>query len=171
MILELSDLKSYIGVDPRGTTDDDKYIQSLEWAESVLYQYRNVAARDTYNEHHDCNTLIIPNVVPIYSVTSIYLNDVLLVEDTDYFVYTTYIKIPRNTSTINKGINLTYVAGVLATDTDIKYLNHYYAAKTAILKLAAYDCQKGATYNGGKDLALYQIIDEAISQIPGVITF
>ncbi len=170
MILETSDLKTYIGVDTRDTVNDDKYTQSLVWAESVLYQHRCIGARATVTEEkHDPSAIVIPKLLPLYSVTSLYLEDIEQTEDEDYFVYPYYVKIPYLNATEPKSIKLTYVGGVASDDTETEFIQAYYAAKQAILKLAAYDCQKDDTYNGGKDLDLYETINQIMRQVPGAL--
>jgi len=169
-LLTVNDLKIYLGVDTRDTVNDDKYEQSLLWAEAVLYEHRHIGARETItDELHDPATIIIPKLLPIYSVTSLYIDDSLETEDDVYWVYPYLIKIPGLYAGELKTVKITYEGGVASTDTEIDYKNYYYTAKTAILKLAAYDCQKNDTYNGGKDLPLYEIISDIMQQVPGVI--
>lgn len=64
--------------------------------------------------------LIFPKNYPIISVTSITEDDVALVENTDFYVYSTFIK--RNGYWLKKpkAIKITYVAGYVTVPADIE---------------------------------------------------
>ncbi len=129
-IVTVDDFKLYLQIDV-GDTSQDTLLQSLiDGAEkSIEAKGLKFAIVNIVNEKHDCSEILYPDYYPINSVASLIIDNLMLVEDTNFFVYPNFIRIDYGSENF-KSVVISYNAGFATVPEDIK---------TAIKLLAAYD--------------------------------
>jgi hypothetical protein len=129
-IVTVDEFKLYLQIKVADVTMDTLLQSLIDGAEdSIKVQGLKFVAVAIANEKHDYSEVLYPDYYPINSVTSLTVDDVVLVEDTDFFVYPNFIRIDYESENF-KSVALTYNAGFTTVPEDVKI---------AIKHLAAYD--------------------------------
>lgn len=117
----LDEFKRFINVDATDTSSDTLYSELLARAEQKIASLFGGELREANYEGEklDSETILFPKHYPIVSVEKLVMGGVELVEDTDFYVYKTYIYlIPANEQ--KKNITLDYTAGFYDIPEDIE---------------------------------------------------
>ena len=129
-IVTVDQFKLYLQIDVADVTMDTLLQSLIDGVEDdIESQGLKLAAAAIVNEKHDYFEVLYPDYYPINSVTSLTVDSVALVEDTDFFVYPNFIRIDYSSDN-KKSVVLSYNAGLTVVPDDVK---------TAIKLLAAYD--------------------------------
>ena len=131
----LDEFKRYLEIDTTDTSQDTFYTELLARAQQKIANLFGGKLESTAytGEELDCGIILFPKHYPIVSVTHLYLDDSELTEDTDFYVYETYIYLGLNEG--NKNITLDYTAGYATIPGDIEQVIILTAAN--FLKLSA----------------------------------
>jgi len=129
-IVNVDDFKLYLQIDVEDTKMDTLLQSLIDGTEkNIEAQGLKLTAASITNEKHDWSSVLYPNFYPINSVSNLKVDDVALVEDTDFFVYPDFVRINYSSDNF-KSVILSYNAGLTIVPEDIK---------TAIKLFAAYD--------------------------------
>ena len=131
----LNEFKRYLQVDITDTSQDIFYAELLIRAEQKIANFFGGELYQTVytDEMLNGDKILFPKHFPIISVEHLYLDDSELTEDTDFYVYDTYIYLGLNEG--NKNITLDYTAGYASIPSDIEQAIILTAAN--FLKLSA----------------------------------
>ena len=108
----LNEFKRYLQVDITDTSQDTFYTELLTRAEQKIANFFGGELYQTVytDEMLDGNKILFPKHYPIISVEHLYIDDNELTEDTDFYVYDTYIYLNTDIEG-KKNITLDYTAG------------------------------------------------------------
>ena len=132
----VDEFKRYIQVDESDESQDTFYTELLTRAEQKIANLFGGELDQTVytDETLDGSKILFPKHYPIVSVEHLYIDDSELTEDTDFYVYDTYIYLNADVEG-NKNITLDYTAGYDDIPDDIEQAIILTAAN--FLKLSA----------------------------------
>ena len=116
----LNEFKRYLQVDITDTSQDTFYAELLTRAEQKIANFFGGELNETVYEDEilDGNKILFPKHYPIISVEELDIDDNELTEDTDFYVYDTYIYLNTDIEG-KKNITLDYTAGYATIPEDI----------------------------------------------------
>ena len=155
LLVTVEELEAYMHISGSGNAvRDAKYEDALYWAQAALWSYSDYCEQTAVTgETQDSSCLIIPDKLPIISVSAMYYDEVEIDSD-DYYVYDNYIRVPSiRTIGIPQIITIDYTGGVSRTDVardaitdlmDTSTIGYKYTiqAQLAIKQLAEWMLQK-----------------------------
>jgi len=154
LLVSVNELEQYMHISGSGNSvRDAKYEDALYWAQAALWSYSDYCEQTAVTgETQDSCSLIIPDKLPIISVSALYYDEVEI-DSGDYYVYDNYIRVPSiSTIGIPQIVTIDYTGGVSRDDVtkdpitgiDTSTIGYKYTiqAQLAIKQLAEWMLQK-----------------------------
>lgn len=180
LLVTTEELRKYMHISgDSNSAKDEKLEDALYWAQAALWSYSDYCEKTAVTgEAHDSCRVIIPDRLPIRSVTKVYYDGVEYSSD-EYYVYETYIRVPSVSTTTPQAITIDYEGGVSRDDVardaitdliDTSTVGYKYTiqAQMAIKQLAEWAMQKNRGQHRNTEEAII-IRDMIISHMSMVI--